>query len=119
MIELSEWINAKTVEDAYIAAKQAQMSRNQNFANTGMRAAHARDPKLLLALEKAAEVLEKMQEDQHGRTKRSSRIFAETTDLTEVSLWKGAYKSCDIGIPHQAYEWIYGAAAKLAGLGNF
>jgi hypothetical protein len=114
-IELTEWINAETVERAYSRAVYAQRVRNQVFANTGMRAARARDPKLLLALEKGADVLDRMQDQQHGRTRRSSSKFGETVELTEVALWRKAYEFADRGEPLAQLEWIYGAAAVLAG----
>lgn len=114
-IELAEWINPETVERAYARAVYAQRVGNQAFANTGMRAARARDPKLLLALEKGAETLDQMQEHQHGRTRRSSSTFAHTVELTEVALWRKAYEFADKGEPLAQLEWIYGAAAVLAG----
>lgn len=114
-IELSDWINRETVERAYARAVQAQRLRHQTVADTGMRAARARDPKLLLALEKGAEVLDRMAEEQGGRTRRSSSQFSETVELTEVALWRKAYEFADKGEPLGQFEWIYGAAAVLAG----
>lgn len=114
-IELAEWINRETVERAYVRAILAQRIGNQSFANTGMRAARARDGKLLLALEKAAEVLAQMAEEQHGRTRRSAERFADTVELTEPALWRKAYEFADKGEPLPHLEWIYGAAAVLAG----
>lgn len=117
-IELADWINAETVERAYSRAVVAQRQRIQSFANTGMRAARARDPRILLALEKGAEVLTRMQEAQVGRTQRTSARYADTVELTEVALWRKAYEFADRGEPLPHLEWIYGAAAHLAGFNS-
>lgn len=114
-IELADWINPETVERAYARAVVAQKVGNQAFANTGMRAARARDPKLLLALERGAEILDRMQETQVGRSRRSAERYADTVELTEVALWRKAYEFADRGEPLPHLEWIYGAAAVLAG----
>lgn len=114
-IELAEWINPETVERAYARAIVAQRVGNQPFANTGMRAARARDAKILLALERGAEVLARMAEEQHGQTRRTSSRFADTVELTEPALWRKAYEFADKGEPLPQFEWIYGAAAVLAG----
>jgi hypothetical protein len=114
-IEISEWINPGSVEWAYRRASEAQRTRRQYIADAGMKAARARDPKLLLVLEKATEVLDRMQEEQVGRTRRTSTKFSETVELTEVALWRKAYEFCDKGDPLPHLEWIYGAAALLAG----
>jgi len=114
-IEVGEWINATSVEWAYRRASEAQRLRQQSIANAGMRAARVRDPKLLLALEKATEVLVRMEEQQVGRTRRTSSNYADTVELTEVALWRKAYEFADKGEPLAQLEWIYGAAALLAG----
>ena len=116
-IEIPEWISESTVERAYRMALKAQGLNDNRFAQKGMRAARARDGKLLLALEGSAEVLQKMQERQHGRTQRdASTPFSHKVDLTEFALWREAYKLCDEGRPTLHFCWIYGAAAVLAGL---
>lgn len=116
-VEIPEWITESTVETAYRRALQAQAVRRQGFAERGMRAARARDSRLLKALEGAAEVLHAMQERQMGRTMRdASTPYGQRVDLTEYSLWREAYRMCDQGTPTRHFEWIYGAAAELAGL---
>lgn len=103
------------VERAYGEACRAQEQRRQSFADIGWRAAKARDPKLLKALEKMAEVTGRMQENQLGRTMRSSSNYGETRGTTEHQLCREAYRLCDEGRPIQNFEWIYGAAAHLCG----
>ena len=115
-IELEEFVTPGRVEYAYGLAIQNQHRRNQNFADTGYRAAIARDDKLLKVLELAANVIDKVQEEQMGRTMRSpDSTFAETKGTTAVHLWKEAYRLCDEGKPIRNFEWIYGAAAWLCG----
>jgi len=116
-VEIPEWINESTVEEAYRRALQAQANRRQSFADKGWRAACARDSRLLKALEGGAEVLQRIQERQRGRTMRDATVpYSHRVDLTEFSLWREAYRLCDNGSPTRHFEWIYGAAAELAGL---
>jgi hypothetical protein len=114
-IEVEQFVNRNSVEWAFGRAVEAQRRREQHIADVGMRAARARDPRLLLVLEKATEVLVKMEEEQVGRTRRTASRFADTVELTEVALWRKAYEFCDKGDPLRQLEWIYGAAALLAG----
>ena len=116
-VELPEWINERTVESAFRRAQVARNTRHQEFANKGMRAARYRDSRLLKALEGGAEVLHAIQERQQGRTMRDpSTPFGHRVELTEYSMWREAFRLCDEGQPLPAFEWIYGAAADLAGL---
>lgn len=107
-------ITAKTVEEAYRRARTAQEQRRQSWADRGMRAARARDPHLLLALQKGAEILQQISEDQlgvHGHDAAGIRVHA-----TEFNLWREAYTAADRGEPLANFEWIYAAAAWLAGI---
>jgi hypothetical protein len=116
-VEIPEWVNDSTVERSFRRMNAARHARQQNFADKGMRAARARDSRLLKALESGAEVLQNIQERQRGRTIRdSSTPYGHRVDLTEYSMWREAYRMCDEGTPHNAFQWIYGAAAELAGL---
>lgn len=115
-VEIEQDINAEIVEIAHRKAIMAQRDRKQNFADTGYRAAIARDPRLLKVLEKSAEIVDKMQENQYGRTMRSeSATFGESKGTTEAQLWREAYRLCDQGEPIRNFEWIYGAAAWICG----
>tara|TARA_R110002012_G_scaffold91307_1_gene222429 strand:- start:63 stop:446 length:384 start_codon:yes stop_codon:yes gene_type:complete len=111
-------INASSVEWAYSKAKQMQLKNNRKsaaFAARGMRAAKARDPKLLLVLEKATEVIYKQYLAQYGDYVQRSDIPENHKVVpTEVQLWREAYKMVDQGTPIVNFEWIYGAAALLA-----
>ena len=52
-VELEEWITPERVEESYRLAIRMQQSRGLWWAEVGWKAAQARDPKLLKALEKA------------------------------------------------------------------
>lgn len=113
-IELPEWINEATVEEAYRRASRAQQARRESLARTGLRAARDRNPLLMKALEGGAEVLRRMSERQLGAS--GLDVGGRRVPATEFQLWRNAYTTADAGDPEQNYEWIYGAAAILAGL---
>lgn len=114
-VELPEWVNERTVEDAYRIARMAQVQRRQSLATAGMRAARARDSRLLKALEGGAEVLRRMSERQLGST---YNVGGYRVQATEFQLWRNAYQMVDEGnmVGAGNYEWIIMAAALLAGL---
>ena len=115
-IELEEFITLPRVEEAHRRAQLNMDRRNQNFANTGWRAAEARDDRMLKVLEIAANLMDKEQDNQLGRTMRDpGASHAETKGTTEVQMWKEAYRLMDEGNPIRNFEWIYGAAAWLCG----
>jgi hypothetical protein len=114
-VEIEEFLTPERIEWAHGRAVMAQQMGRQVFAETGWRAAIARDPKLLKALERGAEVVAKIDEDQRGRTRRSAERFDESVETTTTQLWKEAYRLCDEGRPIRNFEWIYGAAALLCG----
>ena len=118
-IEIEEFITPERVEVAYGLAQKYQALGIQSFADTGWRAAKVRDPKLLLALEKGAEIVDALTEAQYGRTMREiGQDHGKTKGTTEQGLWREAYRMCDEGTPLQNFEWIYGAAAWLCGYGG-
>jgi hypothetical protein len=118
-IEIEEFVTPERVEYAYGLAQKYQALGRQSFADVGWRAARARDPKLLLALEKGAEIVDKMTEQQFGRTMREpGQDFGKTKGTTVQNMWREAYRMCDEGTPLQNFEWVYGAAAWLCGYGG-
>jgi len=115
-VEIESFITPAFLEHAYRRSKQAMENHDQGFAQCGLRAAKARDPKLLKALEKGAELLDKMTENQYGRTMRSpDATHGETKGTTEANLWREAYRMVDEGTPIENFSWIYGSAALLCG----
>jgi hypothetical protein len=82
----------------------------------GLRAAKARDAKMLRIMEKAAELMDAEEEKQRGETRRSSDKYSEQITTTETQMWIAAYKTMDGGTPEEALMWIFGAGACLAGI---
>ena len=116
-VELEEFITPEKVEWAHGTACKYQMLKKQYAADQAWRAAKARDPKLLKALEKGAEIIGRMSEAQTGQLRRSTTAtFAETREHTESQMWRKAYEFMDKGDPIPDLVWIYAAGALLAGL---
>ena len=114
-VEIEEWITPELVEAAYRTAIRMQQARAEWWANVGWKAAQKRDPKLLKALEKAAEIITKMDEEQRGRTRRHAEYLNHQTETTETQLFREAYRMADQGTPIENLKWIYGAGAWLCG----
>ena len=108
-------ITPEKVEYAYAMARQAQQDRRQNWADIGYRAALARDTKMLRVMEKCAEIMTKMSEDQMGRTRRTATDYGDKAEHTEVALFREAYRLMDEGRPIRNFEWVYFAGALLSG----
>ena len=109
-------LTRERIEYAYALAVKMRDARNHGFANTGFRAAKARDRKLLIALEAMAETTGQMQEEQIGRLMRSpDATFGESRGTTEHQLCREAYRMCDQGTPLENFCWVYGAAAWMCG----
>lgn len=122
-IELPYRIDLHTVERAQMLANQWKHEGRTSPAQQGLRAARAQDPKILLALEKALEVLDKAAEDQTGRTRRdysrnSTNAMSDRAVPLEVGVWRSAYETATKGegAAHPNFSWIYAAAGVLAGL---
>ena len=122
---ISESITPKSVEQAYklaqIMQKQAhkgnqyEQKEAEAFAQRGMRGARARDPKLLIVLEKATEVLLAISNDQFGQYRQRNDIpESHRVEPTEVQMWRESYRMCDQNTPLENFRWIYGCAIKLA-----
>lgn len=109
-------LTPEKIEHAYSMGLKARDAGRQGFADTGYRAALARDPRMLIALEAMAETTGRMQEAQMGQTMRSSSAtFGESKGTTEHQLCREAFRLCDEGKPIRNFEWLYGMAAFLCG----
>jgi hypothetical protein len=121
-IELAQFITRKSVEHVYGKVQETRERTKRDSALPsivliGMRAARARDPKLLTALEKGAEVIHQIAEEQYGRTMRDgASTHAERVWPTEAQLWREAYVTVDSGNVCEPLAWIYAMGAILAGL---
>lgn len=113
-IEVEHFVTRKSVEDAYRECRRAQENRRDLMAAHAMRAARAKDPKMLKALEGGATILQKMSEEQMGQS--GMDVGGLRVQSTEFQLWRNAYTTMDSGTPQGQYQWIYVAAGFLAGL---
>jgi hypothetical protein len=108
------------VEWAYGMAIKKQEENDWNWVLPGFRAAKDRAPKMMMALERCAEVMHQMQEAQALSTRRSAETFAEQQEFTEYQMFREAFKMADEG-HHQTmkhFVWIYGAVGLLCGYTN-
>lgn len=112
-----DFVNFRAVEYAHKRAIQEQEKSNEAFAEIGMRCAIRRDPKLLLALEKATECLVQQEHNQRGQSMLTADVESERRYTTETQMWREAYRMVDEGkaaqVPH--LKWIYAAGAFLCG----
>lgn len=116
-VVLERDVTYSRLEDAWRRAKEARASDSLAYAELGMRAAKARDPRLMKALERGAEVMDAARENQVGQYQRmTSTSFADKAVPTEVQMWRRAYEFADRGEPLIQLQWVYGMAADLAGL---
>lgn len=119
VIEIPRPVTQQTAEHVHRRSVDMKKSwdANRHLAECAFRAVRARDPKLLLVLDKMAEALEKTNEEQLGRTQRDSGTEWEyRLPPTEVKLWREAYRLADKGEPEEAFAWMYAAAAEWAGI---
>lgn len=130
-VELDQYVTLKLVEMAHARALQKMKEHDDNFAETGMRAARAGDVRLLKTLEFAAERINAEEDLQLGQTKRSvNATHSESKGTTEAQLWRETYRLLDESM-HGAvadrdakmtalghFRWILGAAAWICGYNN-
>lgn len=114
-VEIENFLTREAIEYAYGRALRAQEQKRDIVAQVGMRAAKARDSKLLKALEAGAEHTLRAHEEQMGRTRRSTEVEGLKVEATEHQLWKKALEFLDKGEPLPQFAWIYGAAAIACG----
>ncbi len=112
-------VNPQSVEDIFRRSKDwAERAVPQlSKAGTGIRIANARSQKFMKTLEKCAEVMDQMAENQRGQVKRqASTSFSEKVDPTVTNLFREAYKAADNGgLEMQTFGYLYGAVAEYAG----
>lgn len=99
-----------------IQRRVAAFSRDNDLgaAERGLRAARARDPMFLRALEQVAETVGKLSEAQYGETRRSKHTdFSHRAEATVVSMWREAYRLADAGIYEVQFGYYYAAIAEF------
>ena len=120
-----QFVNAKSVEDAYRLCKIMQEQSNkgshqdriaaETFAHRGFKAALKKDQRTMKVLEKATEVLHQIMNTQLGQYQYREDIkYSEKVAPTVVQLWREAYVQADKGMAMEQFKWIYGAACHLA-----
>ena len=120
--EINNFVNRNTVEHAWgtvmrIRREWKDEKRVHPIVEQALRAARARDEKLLVALDKSAEVLARVAEEQTGRTVRDGATeFSHRVEPTESAFMRAAYVSVDQGTPIDNYGWIYAIAGIAAGI---
>lgn len=118
-IELEDFVTSGMIERAYRRATELLRAHDHTMADIGWRAACDRNPKLLKVLEKGAEIITALSENQTGLTRRSTfdrGDLPRVVEHTEAQLWRQAYEWADKGEPAAHCRWIYAGAAEAAGL---
>jgi hypothetical protein len=127
MIELPDFVTPELIERTYRRAMAIQDAghvrstsswwsrhRARHLRHVGTKMAMARDPKLLLFLEKAAEHLRRMNDAQ--KSEITDRGFART-DFSEFELFRTAYEKAmepkrDEAALFTIWGWVYASAAE-------
>lgn len=130
MIELPDFVTPELIERTYRRAMAIQDAghgrstsswwtkhRARNLRHVGVKMAMARDPKLLLFLEKAAEHLRRMNDAQKSRITQEG--FARC-DFSEYELFRTAYEKAlepkrDELALAATWGWVYAASAEALG----
>ncbi len=125
MIELPEWLNARTIERTYRRALELQDHAREPWWNGGRRArklreigvrmALARDPKMMLFLDKAAEQMRGESDRQKSGVEQSG--FAKVGEMSEAALFRTAFEKADEPrrdeeALHATWGWVYAAVAE-------
>ena len=115
-----DYFSFSRIEKAYGRAVKKQEEQDWRWPLAGIRAAKARHPKMMMALERCAEVMHQEMENQSLSTRRSAETFGEQQEFTEFQMFREAFKMADEG--HQDtmehFLWIYGAVGLLIGISS-
>jgi len=117
--ELTDFVTIQAVERIYRRAVDIHnhVDDNRSQLRQGMRAARARDPKLLTVLERGADLLDKLADEQYGRTRRDpGTAFSARVPITEAKFWAEAFRLADQGDPLPQASHLYAAAGEFAGV---
>lgn len=129
-IELPDFMTTELVQAAYRRAQYAQDRARHHrddralkeWMIRGVRAARNRDARMLLFLEKGAEVIRILNDDQQARFAANEEgVEFQRQDFTEFSIWRSAFELADKPDPsaqHGIFGWIYGAALEACTYGR-
>lgn len=113
-------IDRRSVEQIYRRALTGSQDGAASIVNKGVRAALARDPYLMQALEECAKIMAQIAEEQQGQMRRStSTKIGARVEATESAIFRKAYEHADRGDHKNAlitYGWIYGAVGEYVGI---
>jgi len=108
----------RRVEWAYGLALKKQEEKAWNWAIPSMRAARAKDKKMMIALERCATVMDKWADEQKSDlARRAEEMGHERLEHTESQMFREAYRMA-VEDKHDTMEpflWIYGAVGLLCG----
>jgi predicted transcriptional regulator len=103
------------VERIYARALWLQQNQIVSAAEKGMRVARSGNSTMLRTLEACAEQMEAIEENQRGRTRRTSKD-AHRAKSHEASIFREAYRLADKGSADKVFAFVYAAAAEHAGV---
>ena len=130
MIELPEFTNTRVIERTYRRMIELQDRGREPWWNggraarswrdKGIRMALARDPRLLLFLERGAEYLRARNDEQLSRVEHAG--YARVSEFSEFAVWRTAYeKAVDPNrsedVIAATFGWVYAAAAEALTMG--
>lgn len=116
--EVEDFLTPELLERVYGCAINAAQRRDLRLGYAGLRAAQARDPKLMRVAEALAEYTDKRDDEIRGRTKREvGARFVDTFSAQETALCREAFNAAEEGRPDlDRMMFVYGACAAGAGL---
>lgn len=117
MIELPDFVTEALVERTYRRVQEIRaLGENHRNARAllvrGMNAARAKSPKMLLFLEKGAEILRRKNDEQQSRFAQEGYC---RTDYSEFATWRESYMLCvepRDDVKYAVFGWIYAAVAE-------
>lgn len=123
MIDLAPNVTTTDVERAYAFARQLHAKGRSNpevrrWLVEGMNRARVRDPRLLVFLDKGANHLQKLNDEQKSRFEQEGH---RTQEFSEFAMWREAYIKVmeprrDEEVLAAVYGWIFaGISRVLAG----
>lgn len=108
----------RKIEWAYGMALQKQEQREWNWAIPAMRAARAKDPRMMHALERCALEMDKWADGQKDDLARKAEELGHSRlEHTESQMFREAYRMAaeDKHDTMEPFLWIYGAVGLLCG----
>lgn len=109
-------VTRTTVEHVYDRAMKLHKAQAVSAAKLGLKVATHRPKKFMVALEKLADEVERMDDELHGRTRRSTDTDAAyRSKTTEASIIQEAYRCAEQGNPTPVFAFVYAAVAEFAG----